>query len=211
LKSIQIFLMVSFLATSLPVWAEKSPMASLQKPMDEVIRLLKDPQYKGEAKKEEQGDKIWVVIESIFDFKKISQLALGKFRKKFSPKEMDEFSGLFSDLLGKTYLRKVQKEFQNEKVTYLEETTLKKGRALVKTTIVRENLVIPVNYNMWANKGVWRIYDVKVEGVSLVKNYRTQFQNILFKKKPAQLIEQVRKKIETLDKNKKRETEKKQG
>ena len=192
------FCLVLLLTWSLPVWA-KTPMASLQGLIDEVISLLNSPQYQDAAKKKEQGDKIWVVIEEVFDFQKISRLTLGKNWKKFSDKELDEFSVLFSNLLGKTYLKKVQDEFKNEKVNYMDEKILtgkKNERAQVKTALVRKNMEIPVEYSMWKNNGVWRIYDVKVEGISLVKNYRTQFQKILFNKSPGELIAQVKKKVD---------------
>ena len=68
--------------------------------------------------------------------------------------------------------------------------------------LVRGSIEIPVNYNMMIVDGNWRIYDVKVEGVSLVKNYRTQFQKFLMKKDPDQLIEKVKKKVESLKQSK---------
>jgi len=175
------------------------PMDALQGPIDEVINILKDPQYQSDTQKEEQREKISSVIRKIFDFTKISQLALGKYRKKFKPRELEAFTDYFSRLLEKTYLNKIQAEYQNEKVNYLSQkigSGKKSDKALVKTIVTRENVEIPVEYKMWLNNDAWWVYDIKVEGVSLVKNYRNQFQKILLNKSPAHLIEQVKNKVE---------------
>ena len=73
---------------------------------------------------------------------------------------------------------------------------ISKSKVLVKTKIIREGVEIPINYRMYKPKDNWKIYDVKIEGVSLVKNYRDQFRKILLKESPDQLIERVQKKLE---------------
>ncbi len=182
------------------------PMEAIRGPLDEVISILKDPQYQVPEQKEVQREKIWNIIREIFDFTKIAELALAKYRKKFNEKQLKEFTDLFAKLLEDTYLNKIQAEYKNEKINYLDQKS-KTDKALVKTKITRENVEIPVDYSMWLNNGVWRVYDIKVEGVSLVKNYRNQFQNILLNKSPDHLIEQVRTKVEK-QKNEKNGTDK---
>ncbi|MDM8551753.1 ABC transporter substrate-binding protein [Desulfobacterales bacterium HSG2] len=198
MKKIIAVLFIAIIST--PVLAYSvSPMDALRGPIDEVINILKDPQYQSDAQKEVQREKISSVIRKIFDFTKISQLALGKYRKKFKGQELEDFTDYFSRLLEKTYLNKIQAEYQNEKVNYLSQRVgsgKKSDKALVKTMIARENVEIPVEYKMWLNNNAWRVYDIKVEGVSLVKNYRNQFQKILLNKSPAHLIEQVKNKVE---------------
>ncbi|QTA88922.1 MlaC/ttg2D family ABC transporter substrate-binding protein [Desulfonema magnum] len=195
------------LVIGLPVSAHSStgPMEAIQGPLDEVINILKDPQYQAPEQKEVQREKIWNIIREIFDFNKIAHLALAKYRKKFDEKQLKEFTDLFAKLLEDTYLNKIQAEYKNEKINYLSQkigAKSKSNMALVKTKVTRENVEIPVDYRMWLNKGVWRVYDIKVEGVSLVKNYRNQFQNILLNKSPDHLIEQVRTKVEKQKKEK---------
>ncbi len=178
---------------------DKNPMDSLKEPIDRVIDILKDPKFEDSAKKEKQAELIWEIIEDVFDFKKIGELTLGNFRKDFSEEQLDEFTEEFADLLGNTYLKKIQGEYENEKVDYLSQkigSGANSDKAMVETVIIREGVGIPVIYTMWKNKGVWRIYDVKVEGVSLVRNYRNQFQKILIDKKPDDLIEKIRRKNE---------------
>ncbi|MDM8523407.1 ABC transporter substrate-binding protein [Desulfococcaceae bacterium HSG8] len=190
--SVLLLLLIAFPMTAQS--SEKQPMESLQGPLDEVISILKDPQYQGDSQKKLQREKIWNIIRDVFDFERISLLALGKYRKKFNDNQLKEFTDVFGELLEDTYLNKIQAEYKNEKVDYLEQKT-KSDRALVKTKVMRENVGIPVDYSLWLNNGAWRVYDIKVEGVSLVKNYRNQFQKILSEKSPAELIEQVKDKV----------------
>ena len=103
---------------------------------------------------------------------------------------------MFAQFLGNTYIDKIQGEYHNERIVYLGQDFYSDVYAEVKTHIVRETLEIPVDYRMFKNKdGIWKVYDIIVEGVSLVKNYRTQFASILRTKKPAQLIEQLNEKL----------------
>jgi len=115
--------------------------------------------------------------------------------KKFSPKEQNEFVDVFSEFLGNIYVDKIQGEFHNEKIAYLNQKIVKKTRAMVRTNILRESLEIPVDYKMKLFGGEWKIYDVNIEGVSLVKNYRIQFKKILLKNSHQHLIEQIQKKL----------------
>ncbi len=172
------------------------PMKAVQVPIDKVIEILKDPRYKEEEKLDEQRDELMGVIKDIFDFEKISQLSLGRFRKKLNDEQMTRFIDHFTELLVDTYLNQVQKEFQNEEVEYVEQTyhPSDNERAQVKTLVVRKNTKIPVDYSLYIKDGRWRVYDIRVEGVSLIKNYRTQFEKILLNQSPDVLIEKLEKK-----------------
>lgn len=195
----------TFTVPAISLAAGDGPMNSLKKPVNELISILQDPQYKDKSAKDAQSEKIWPVIKGVFDFKTISKGTLGKYRKKFDEARLATFTEEFTTLLGETYLKKIQGGYQNETVKYLAEKikeTKRGPRAQVKTMLVRGSIEIPVNYNMMIVDGNWRIYDVKVEGVSLVKNYRTQFQKFLMKNDPDQLIEKVKKKIASLKQSK---------
>lgn len=172
------------------------PMKAVQVPIDKVIEILKDPRYKEEEKLDEQRNELMGVIKDIFDFEKISQLSLGRFRKKLNDEQMTRFIDHFTELLVDTYLNQVQKEFQNEEVEYVEQTyhPSDNERAQVKTLVVRKNTKIPVDYSLYIKDGRWRVYDIRVEGVSLIKNYRTQFEKILLNQSPDVLIEKLEKK-----------------
>lgn len=201
-KMASVFLVVMMSLSGL-AYASEQPMDALRKPIDEVISILKDPQYQNAEQKKAQGEKIWDIIRKVFDFDRISKLALGKYRKNFSDEQLKTFSGHFARLIEDSYLNKIQAEYKNEKVNYLEQK-IRDDKALVRTEVIRENVKIPVDYLMQLENDLWRIYDVKVEKVSLVKNYRSQFERLLGEESrtPDQLIEQVREKLETRKKEK---------
>jgi phospholipid transport system substrate-binding protein len=184
-----------------------SPLQALQVPIDRIIDTLKDPLYQEATKAVGQKQRIQDIIDSFFDFDAIARLAVGRHWRSFNIEEKTVFTDVFSELLSNSYIGRMQGEFNNEKVIYLGEKRKSPTKSVVKTRIFRESIKIPVDYSMRLKDDAWKVYDIKVEGVSLVKNYRTQFNKILFKKSPAALIEQVTKKIEDL-KDKKEEDEK---
>ncbi len=173
-----------------------TPMETLQKPMNEIVRILKDPQYLEKDKKEVQREKLWKIIREVFDFREMSKRSLARNWKRFNSGQRDQFTDVFSTLLGNIYLNKVQGGYHDEKIVYLGEEIIKDKKAIVKTKIVRENDEIPMDYRMRLHGMKWKIYDIIIEGVGLVKNYRTQFKKILRKESPDQLIKRLKKKNE---------------
>ena len=172
----------------------KEPLESLKGPIEEVVAILNDPIYQEDGQKEIQHEKIWEVIRQIFDFTEIAKRALARNWRVFTPKQRKEFTDAFTELLGNNYINKIQGQYQDERVIYLGQEMLSGTKALVKTKIVRKHAEIPANYRMKQHNSSWWIYDVSIEGVSLVKNYRTQFNKILVKESPGQLIERIKKK-----------------
>jgi phospholipid transport system substrate-binding protein len=172
------------------------PMEVIQGPINEIIEILNDPKYKEDGKRAAQREEIWKTVKPIFNFEEISKRSVARNWKTFSDKEKTAFTDVFSQFLGNTYIDKIQGEYHNEKIVYLEQNFHSDAYAEVKTKLLRENIETPVNYRM-IKKGSasWKVYDIIVEGVSLVKNYRTQFANILKKESPAQLIERLNKKL----------------
>lgn len=190
-----LFVFLIFLISPLSTDAQPKPLEALKPPIDQFIAILNDPKYKAdESLKSEQHDRIWEAVNSIFDFNEISKRALARDWRKFSSSEKEEFTEIFGTFLGNTYISKIQGEYHNEKIIYGDEQIVDNKWALVRTSIKRETLEIPVDYKMKLIDGQWKIYDVVVEGISLVKNYRIQFSSILKKETPAQLIERLKKK-----------------
>ena len=176
------------------------PTADLREFMDTAIEILKDPAYQAPEHQAEQRAKMWAVVKQAFDFNEISKRALSREWRRFTPDERVAFSAVFAELLGNTYLRRIQGEFQNEEVIYDgQQLSKEKPLARVNTRILRPGTAVPVSYSMHLQDGRWWVYDVKIEGVSLVKNYRTQFRKILLKDSPAQLIERLRTKVADIE------------
>jgi len=186
------FMLIVFPAAALSM----EPMATIKAPIDAVIAILNDPQYKVAGTKSVQRDEIWNNVKPMFDFDEIAKRAVARNWSDFNDAEKTAFSDVFAQFLGNTYIDKIQGEYHNEQIVYLGQDFYADTYAEVKTQIVRETLKIPVNYRMLkGGDGQWKVYDIIVEGVSLVKNYRTQFASILSKDKPAQLIQQLNDKL----------------
>jgi phospholipid transport system substrate-binding protein len=176
------------------------PIDALRGPLDTALAILQDPRYRKDTEKEAQKEKLWEIIRKVFDFEGITERAVGRNWKLFSPAQKREFADVFTQLLGNSYLTKIQGNFNNEKVEFLSQEVLTDAKARVKTKIIREVDSIPVDYSVRPDGDTWRIYDVNIEGVSLVQNYRSQFDQILSKDSPAVLIERVRAKNKAQEK-----------
>jgi phospholipid transport system substrate-binding protein len=190
-----IILLILFFA--IPVWASTPADGAfdfVRTSVDAVLTILRDPACKEESTKEVQRQKLRTIVEALFDYNEISRRVLGRERKSFTPEQMDEFSDLFTRLLEKIYLNKIEK-YADEKVIYGKATMLSENKAEVKTDVVTASKQIPINYRVVYKHGEWRGYDVFIEGVSLVKNYRSQFNKILQKKTPEDLLQQLREKV----------------
>ena len=205
MKRFVLAMLVTLLAVRPGLAAEITPIDALRPPLDKALAILQDPRYRIPAEKEAQKEKLWELIRLVFDFEGITERAVGRNWKLFSPEQKKEFTEDFTQLLGNSYLTRIQGEFNNEKVEFLSQELLPGAKARVKSKIIRQADSIPVDYSVRQLEGTWRIYDVNIEGVSLVQNYRSQFDQILSKDPPAVLIERIK----TKNKDQAKEKEKK--
>ncbi len=172
------------------------PMEIIQGPIDKVIEILNSPKYQEKGTKSAQRAEIWKIVKPMFNFEEISKRTVVRKWRSFTDEEKAAFTDVFSQFLGNTYVDKIQGEYHNEKIVYIEQNFHSDAYAEVKTKIIRDTVETTVDYRM-IKKGEasWKVYDIIMEGVSLVKNYRTQFATILKKESPAQLIERLNKKL----------------
>ncbi len=196
MKKIISVLITLTLFLAMPAYAEKSkPLDDLKGPLEQGIAILKDPEYT--SNREEQREKIWELVQKMFDFKAIAIRALARNWRGFSPEQQDEFTVVFTELLKNTYLDKIQGQFHDEEVVFEDQDMLSEDKAVVETKVIRQgNVEIPIIYSMHFKDTdqIWQVYDVNIEGVSLVKNYRNQFKSILDKDSPEDLIKRIREK-----------------
>jgi phospholipid transport system substrate-binding protein len=165
------------------------PTDQLKQRVDEVVRMLDDPSVKG--KPVERRAAVRKISEEIFDYQDTARRALGQHWTSRTPEERREFVQLFTDLLERAYFSRID-HYQGEKVRYGAET-INGNEAVVKTTIVtRAGSEVPVDYRMHLADGRWLVYDVNIEGVSLVSNYRTQFNKIVQTESYQTLIQKLR-------------------
>ncbi len=171
-----------------------SPLETIQTQVNKVLEVLRDPALKGEAAKETRVKKVWDIINGIFDYTELSKRTLAQHWKQFNPDQQKEFTGLFGKLLGGLYMDKIM-AYTNEKVVFSKSATLSENAAEVQSEVITSTKSIPINYRMILENGEWKVYDVAIEGVSLVQNYRTQFREILTNKPPEDLLKMLREKV----------------
>ena len=171
-----------------------SPIQALEGPINQIIFILNDKQYDSPDAKTKQREKMWELVYQIFDFSEISRRSLAVHWKRFTEAQKEAFKDAFTRLLGDTYLNRIQGGYTKERVEFIKEDQDSGNRVVVKTKIIGTGREILIHYSMFPTDKGWRIYDVSIEGVSLVQNYRQQFQKILLKSSPEQLIDQIRNK-----------------
>ena len=174
------------------VCAAESPMATLQVKVDQILDVLKQPAYKDPIKRVPLRAQIEKYVHEIFDFGEISARTVGRNWPTFSEAQKQRFDTAFANLLLITYLDKVQ-GYNGEKIAYTGEVMSSKGdRAEIQTVVtLSDGKAVPVAYRMMLKNGRWVVYDVLIENVSLIKNYRSQFQDVLSRGTPEQLIDKV--------------------
>jgi len=149
-----------------------TPLGRVQDSVDKVVAVLRDPSVSGE----ERWRRIAPIIDDSFDFQSMSQSVLAAHWKSASHEERRQFTEFFSQYIEQTYREKIE-AYTDEQVVYKSET-VNGDRAVVETVIVSGGTEIPVNYKLRNNNGQWYGYDVVIEGVSLVANYRATFAAI---------------------------------
>ena len=167
------------------------PTDQLRGRIDRVLRVLEDPTLKQDGRAAERRAAIRTIAHEIFDFRELSQRALARHWQARTPAERDEFIQLFADLLERSYISKIETFSGGDRVQYSGES-VEGDQATVRTRIVTKNgTEIPVDYRMHRVGDRWLVYDVAIESVSLVANYRAQFNKILQRGSFQQLIAQL--------------------
>ena len=179
-------------ATDIP-----SPQDQLKPTIDKMIQVLNDQSLKGDAKRAERRAKIMEIAHERFDFEEMSKRALGKEWRRRTPEERKKFVQLFTQLLEHAYIGKLE-GYSGRNVTFLDQR-IKGKRAVVQTTVTHNGKEIPVYYVMILKGDTWMVYDIIIEGVSLLRNYIEQFKSILRKEKYEGLVKQLKEKIKKLE------------
>jgi len=168
-----------------------APMDAVQTRVNQFLEVLKDPALQDNL--EQQKQQLWDIALELFDFKALSIRSLGRNWRNMNAKQQDEFVDLFAKLLERTYMDRIR-EYNDEKVVFEKEVMLGEDKAEVTTKIVTQSSEIPIVYRLFSRAGEWRVYDVLIENVSMVKNYRTQFTEFLSNKNVDDLLEHLRQK-----------------
>lgn len=175
-----------------PVAAVPGPQEQVKSSIDAILVLLKDQRLKQPDMVQERRDKIFAVVDIRFDFQQMAERALARHWKDLKSDEQKRFTDLFAKLVVCRYISRIE-SYTDETVDYQKEL-VQGDKARVYTAILK-NGAIPITYSMKLTGDKWLVYDVMVEGVSLVANYRSEFEAILNKQDFASLLGKVQEKI----------------
>ncbi|MBT5549119.1 MAG: ABC transporter substrate-binding protein [Nitrospina sp.] len=202
--SVSILFLVSLFWVSGQVFAESHITTDLKGTIDQVLEIVSDKELRKNPPL--RREKLRKVIALRFNYKQMVMRSLAKNFKDRSEQEREEFTILFKQLLENSYASKIE-NYQDETINYVGEMV--KGKfAMVKTQIVRKDGVVDVDYKLLKENGQWLVYDFVIEGVSLIRNYRSQFSKIISTESYAALVSKLTKKINDLESNSKAEAEK---
>ena len=170
-----------------------SAKETVETSVNKVTKTLGDPTFQAKPK-DAKITEIGNIIGEVFDYTELSKRTLGREWKKMKPEQQKEFIELFKELLQGVYADRLL-AYTDEKIVFDKELELKKGRAEVQSNIVlSDGTKVPIFYRLTDKSGDWKTYDLIIEGVSLVKNYRSQFREIISKDSPEKLLEIMRNK-----------------
>jgi phospholipid transport system substrate-binding protein len=174
------------------VWAGP-PTDIAKQVIERALNALNDPSSKGEARRQ----KVKRIVDPYFDYQEMAKRSLGPTWGKLNAGQRQEFVQIFSQLLEASYSDKIEKYAQRVKIDYTGEI-LDGQYAEVRTVVVKANDRIPLNYRLINEGGTWKVYDVIIEGVSLVSNYRSQFSRIIHESSYAELVKRLKTKVSEL-------------
>jgi phospholipid transport system substrate-binding protein len=173
------------------------PLDKIRQTVDDVLTILADERLKAPEREAERRAKIRQAVLQRFGFDEMAQRALAQHWRTRTPEERKEFVTLFSDLLERSYIDKIENYGGGkENIRYTKETIDKDGYATVRSEIIsKRDLDVEVEYRLLQRDGNWAVYDVIIEGVSLVNNYRTQFNKIITESSYENLVKQMKLKL----------------
>ena len=170
-----------------------APTEQIRASVDKIVAILNNPQLKSAAKTKDRRDQLRQAISSRFDFTEMARRSLGSQWRRIGPKEREEFVRLFTDLLERAYIDRIE-GYSDEKFAYVREN-LDKNYAEVNSRIVTNNgEEFSLNYKVMLKNGEWKVYDVVVENISLVNNYRSQFTRIIVNSSYEELVRRMKEK-----------------
>ena len=182
------------------------PTDQIKQTTDQLLAIVQTPALQGPEKEAERKKKMRDVVNERFDWSAMARSAVGKFWHDFSEAQRTEFTKLFSDLVEKTYMSEVD-SYSGEKILYNGDKIDGKYGVVDSVVVTLKGTDVPVSYRVLKKGPAWLVYDINIEGVSLVNNYRSQIGSILNSSPYDKLISRIKAKIEA----KPTETENKQG
>jgi len=171
-----------------------APLETVQTQVDSILDVLNDSRHDDESARDAKVKELRSSAISIFDFTELSMRTLGRDWSKLNQEQRKEFVELFTRLLERVYTDKIL-AYTNQKIVFTKENMFSDKRAEVCSDVISDTRAFSIHYRMMLKNGEWKVYDVVIEGVSLIENYRSQFKRILTKKPPEELLRILREKV----------------
>jgi phospholipid transport system substrate-binding protein len=189
---VMLFVAVSWLS-AIGTATAGEPTDLVRQTTDQVLKILEDPSLQGPDKQAERQDRLRQVAGQAFDWTEMARRALATHWRERTPEQQQEFVRLFRDLVERTYLNRLETATQEKlDIQYVGEQ-VEGSRTVVKTNVLtKRNQQVPIEYRLQKVDGRWRIYDVLVEGISLVNNYRSQFNQIISSSSYDELVRKMK-------------------
>ena len=175
------------------------PLDKIRETVEDVLSILGDETLQAPERRELRRGKLRQAVQQRFGLEEMARRALGRHWRDLSADQRQEFVALFSDLLERSYVGRIEGTGAGSQVAYARETIADDGFASVLTVITnRLGSQVEVEYRLLRRDGTtpWEVYEIVIEGVSLINNYRTQFNNIIHRTSYDGLVKQLRLKQE---------------
>jgi phospholipid transport system substrate-binding protein len=179
------------------VWAAAQPIDEVRSTVDQAIAVLKNPRLKNDERKRERRSQIRQVLVPRFDFTEMAKRSLGADWRRRTPEEQKEFVTLFTDLLENSYIDRIE-AYNDEKFVYVREKRDDDFAQVDSKILTAKGEEFSISYKLHLVKGEWKVYDVVLENISLVNNYRSQFSRIITNASYEELVRRLREKTDLM-------------
>jgi phospholipid transport system substrate-binding protein len=173
-----------------------APTDQVRSTVDQVLAILQDPSLKTESKEKERRDQLRRVIFARFDFTEMARRSLGPAWRRRSPAEQQEFVAVFTDLLQDNYIGAIE-SYSGDQVSYNREIQDKDNAEVQTTLTTKGEASFSINYRLHLVGKDWKVYDVVIENISVVNNYRSQFSRVISRSSYGELVRAMKEKAES--------------
>jgi len=195
-SSLVILIIAVWLSAGLLAHGQEDPTTAVKEMVDEVISILKNEELEGPEQTQERRRLLEAAVERRLDYEEMAKRTLALHWRKRTPSEQKEFVPIFHAFLSKTYAKRLE-TYTNEAVQY-GDVRMKDSFAEVQTTVTSSKTELQLDYRLKRQDSRWRIYDIVINGVSLVKNYRDQFNRVINKSSYAELVSKLQDRTEEI-------------
>lgn len=196
LYAITVMFAMFFLLNAIPASAGE-PTEQVRQTIDKVIEILKNKELKKPNKTEERRSVLRKITDERFDYEEMAKRSLSVHWAKRTTAERKEFISLFKDLLERSYINKIE-SYSDETILYIHESVESDYSAVKTKVITKRNVEVPIDYKLLKAGNQWKVYDISIEGVSLVSNYRNQFNKIIRTNSYDELVKRLKTKKEEI-------------